>query len=354
MAGAGHSKDAWIQRLADYSRDDPDPDQRIVLATYQTASTDSFIAHLRDGEHLLLIADEVHRIGASDTSRILQEVRAGGLLGLSATPQRYGDPRGTQAITEYFGDILDPAFSLRDALDAQVLVPYDYDFVTCQLSDEEMERWVALTADVAQETARHDGALTDLAMHLLRQRARVAKRAAGKAPLARRVLEEHFTDGDRWLVYCNDVEHLTDVRAQMQGIGLDLMEYHSRAGGDRDTTLSYFTQRGGVLLAIKCLDEGVDIPLINRALILASSSNPREYIQRRGRVLRRTPGKYSAQIFDAIVLGNDGKPITPNEARRALEFAADARNEAPRIRLESLLPDAADEPGMVPTDIEED
>ncbi len=113
---------------------------------------------------------------------------------------------------------------------------------------------------------------------------------------------------------------------------------------------SFFTNRGGVLVAIKCLDEGIDIPLINRALILASSTNPREYVQRRGRVLRRTAGKYSAGIFDVIVIGSDGKAIMPSEVVRAMEFARDSRNVAPSLYLEDLLPARA--PG--PSDIEEE
>ena len=122
------------------------------------------------------------------------------------------------------------------------------------------------------------------------------------------------------------------------GMGIDLLEYHSQDAGDHETTLAFFGNRGGILLAIKCLDEGVDIPMINRALILASSTNPREYIQRRGRVLRRSPGKYSSHLFDVIVVGADGRAITPSEVVRAVEFARDSRNVGPEIYLEELLP----------------
>jgi superfamily II DNA or RNA helicase len=217
-------------------------------------------------------------------------------------------------------------------------VPYDYDVVTCPLTEDEEGQWQALTARIAQEVARNNGDITDFALHLLRQRARIAKRAAGKAPIAHRILSQHYRPGDRWLIYCNDVDHLREVRRDLEGLGLDLLEYHSQDAGDHDATLSFFTNRGGVLLAIKCLDEGVDIPLINRALILASSTNPREYVQRRGRVLRRTAGKYSSAIFDVIVTGSDGKAIMPSEVVRAMEFARDSRNVAPSLYLEDLLP----------------
>jgi superfamily II DNA or RNA helicase len=354
QVGAGHSRDGWSRRLADYTRDDTTLGQRIVLATYQTAATDRFLDLLHHGDHLLVVGDEVHRVGATDTRRVLREVAAGGRLGLSATPERFGDPAGTEAIFHYFGQILSPEFTLRDALEAQVLVPYDYDFVTCPLTADELDKWDVLSKQVAQEIARNKGEMTERALHLLRQRARISKRAVGKAAIAATILAKHYRDGDRWLVYCNDVEHLREVRREISGLGMDLLEYHSQDSGDHNATLQYFTNRGGVLLAIKCLDEGVDIPLINRALILASSTNPREYVQRRGRVLRRSPGKYSAQIFDVLVTGADGLAITPSEVVRAMEFAEDSRNVGPALHLEQLLPAAGSHVAANAPDIEED
>jgi superfamily II DNA or RNA helicase len=352
LAGAGHGRSKWVTRLSDYTRDDRTLGQRVVLATYQTAATNLFLEGIRGGDHLLVVADEVHRVGAPDTRRVLSEIAAGGRLGMSATPERFGDAAGTLAIFDYFGQALSPEFTLRDALNAQVLVPYDYDFETCPLTPDEQASWDTFTFQIAQEIARNKGDLTERALHLARQRARVAKRAAGKAAIARRVVAKEYEDGDRWLIYCNDVEHLQEVREELSSLGVDLLEYHSQDEGDHEATLSYFTNRGGILLAIKCLDEGIDIPLINKALILASSTNPREYIQRRGRVLRRSPGKYSARLFDVIVTGVDGLAITPSEVRRALEFAADARNLGPELYLEQLLPASSASAGGI-FDVEE-
>jgi len=271
--------------------------------------------------------------------RILREITAGGRLGLSATPERFGDPVGSALIFDYFGPVLEPEFTLRDALDANVLVPYEYDFITCRLTEDEQERWDDLSLRVAKDIARNDGNLSEFALHLLRQRARISKSAEGKSKIARTVLQENYQDGDRWLVYCSDVNHLREVRAEIEDLPFDVLEYHSQDSGDHSATLDYFTARGGVLLAIKCLDEGIDIPLINRALILASSTNPREYIQRRGRVLRRSPGKYGAQLFDVIVVNDQDKAITQSEATRAMDFAKDARNVGPLLYLEELLED---------------
>lgn len=351
LAGAGHSREGWSRRLSDYTREDSNSGARVVLATYQTAATPRFLELLRSGSHLLVVGDEVHRVGAPDTRRFLAEAEAGGRLGLSATPERYGDPGGTTAIFDYFGEVLAPRFSLRDALDARVLVPYDYNFETCELTDDEQAAWDDLTERVAKEMARNDGDLSEWALHLLRQRARISKRAHAKAAIARRIIADEYRPGDRWLVYCGDVAHLREVRKQLEGLGPELLEYHSQDDSDHEATLDFFSSRGGVLLAIKCLDEGIDIPMINRALILASSTNPREYIQRRGRVLRRSPGKFSAQLFDVIVTGADGKAITPSEVVRAMEFARDARNVGLDLYLEELLPAGMTTDGM---DVEED
>lgn len=354
MAGAGHSRDGWTRRLADYSLDDTSLGQRIILTTYHTAATDRFLELLHGGEHLLVVADEVHRVGAPDTRRILSSVEAGGRLGLSATSERYGDPVGTAAILQFFGDILEPKFRLRDALDAQVLVPYEYNFETCTLTPDEELRWDDFTARISREIAMNGGETTEFALHLLRQRARISKKAAGKATIARAVLDREYQAGDRWLVYCSDVDHLRSLRAALEGLGPDLLEYHSQDGGDHETTIEFFVNRGGIMLAIKCLDEGIDIPMINRALILASSTNPREYIQRRGRVLRRTPGKYSSRIFDVIVVDRNGQAITPSEVVRAMEFAGDARNVGAQIYLQQLLPPSAAQAQSALTDVEED
>jgi superfamily II DNA or RNA helicase len=108
--------------------------------------------------------------------------------------------------------------------------------------------------------------------------------------------------------------------------------------GEKKETLDFFTEKGGVLLAIKCLDEGVDIPSATHALILASSQNPREYIQRRGRVLRSSPltGKYQAEIFDVVTLDENGIPVMETELNRMWSFAQDADNSMVMVEIEEM------------------
>jgi superfamily II DNA or RNA helicase len=111
------------------------------------------------------------------------------------------------------------------------------------------------------------------------------------------------------------------------------MEYHSTmADESRQATLRMFEDRGGILVAIACLDEGVDIPSISHALVLASSQNPRQFIQRRGRILRKHSGKRIAVIHDVLVSPEsvDNEPtqmsLLKSELRRAMEFARFASN----------------------------
>jgi hypothetical protein len=112
--------------------------------------------------------------------------------------------------------------------------------------------------------------------------------------------------------------------------------------GDPTATLQSFTALGGICVSIKCLDEGVDIPAVSHALILASSKNPREYIQRRGRVLRKADGKVLSHIHDVVVtprFDSDRQgdvPILEGELSRAITFGRNAINPGCVADLELL------------------
>ena len=129
---------------------------------------------------------------------------------------------------------------------------------------------------------------------------------------------------------------MKDVRHAIETPQRKVLEFHSENSYLSKEIFEHF-ESGGVLLAIKCLDEGVDLPYINKALILASTTNPREYIQRRGRVLRTFDDKYSAQVIDILVVDDQGLPLVISEARRAAEFARHASNLSGRVQLEILL-----------------
>jgi superfamily II DNA or RNA helicase len=314
----------------------------------QTASRPLFLSAVQGGPHLLVVADEVHRIGSTAFSQALT-ISSGARLGLSATPVRFGDPAGTARIFAYFGDELLPKFGIPEAIAAGRLVPYDYYVHNVQLTGSEQEDWNELTDVIKREYARapkaSDGTRTqtERLKLLLYRRAAIVKQAAGKIAIAAEVVGSQFLSGDRWLVYCDSQDQLREVVRTLRELDLPAFEYHTAMESDRTSTLQHFMTHGGIVVAIRCLDEGIDIPSVNKALVLASSTNSRQFIQRRGRVLRKSPDKLSAEVHDCLVLpasapSNDDGTMTilRTELRRCAEFASSARNTATAMRLKIM------------------
>ena len=307
---------------------------KITIASMDTASMTNFISNVNQGDHLFVVADEVHRLGSPQRRKIFS-LESGYRLGVSATPRRYGDPIGTEAIFNYFGGIIPPVFSLEDAIKAGVLTPYFYSPKVVSLAPHEQEEWNDVSKKIRERMARLDEKTTfqsdSYLQSLLLKRARIIKKAENKIALALEILKQKYKRGDRWIVYCEDINQLNQVveTLSLKAPEVDTMEYYANMDGDREATLDLFTKEGGVVVSIKCLDEGVDIPATTHAIILASSKNPREFIQRRGRVLRRSVGKHYAWIYDAIVVPDDieQSPSTQieslifGELSRAIQFS---------------------------------
>lgn len=337
-AGGGHTDWARPFVLEAMTSAESGLGQRVIIATVQTASRDEFLHRIRGGTHLMVVGDEVHTTGSRQFSKVFS-IDSGPRLGLSATPKRYGDPEGTAAIQAYFGKVVQPPFTLRNAIAEDRLVPYEYWPHPVNLDSEEQREWKKFTQRIgAAIGGANSDILGDEARLLLIQRARIAKKAEGKVPLAAAVLKRHFTAGQKWLVYCEDSDQLADVMAKLRGVGIEPIEYHTGQGGSMSANLKWFTDHGGVLVSIRCLDEGVDIPSISHALILASSQNPRQFIQRRGRVLRKSPGKSVAVVHDAIVLPGVAPAanltaLADAEFSRAVEFAQGAINNSAYLEL---------------------
>lgn len=338
VCGDDHSEWRSPGTLRAYSRQSHGASARIILSTMQTASRPAFRQALVQGQHLFLVADEVHRLGSRENRKIL-EINTGPRLGLSATPKRAGDPEGTAIILDYFQGIVPPPYTLADAIRDGTLTPYTYRPYSVSLTEEEQAEWNRITDRIRRVYSIHgtDKPLSSeqaewVKLQLIR-RARIIKGASQKTGLALRVVHEHFREGQHWLIYCDNQIQVADVLQCLRRGSFPAYEYHTGMLGDQEQTLRFFRSAGGILVAIKCLDEGVDIPAVSHALILASSQNPREFIQRRGRVLRRAPGKHVAHIFDAIVLperepAQDPPQLSIIEAElaRSMEFAKYAIN----------------------------
>ena len=333
----------WLLSLSDATRSDVTYGPRITISVLGTAVTDDFVKRIQVGSHLLVVGDEVHTLGQSQASDLAFKIeKCGARLGLSATYERFGDIEGTKRIENAFGLPLKPTFTIRDAIESGRLVPYNYHLESCNLDHEESERFSELTKQIQQLMARESSSdfshFSTYLQMLIFKRAKIIKQANAKISLARNVLLNNFKDGDRWLVYCDDINQIEQVEKAIQEQGITILKYFDAMAGDKKETLEYFSEKGGVLLAIKCLDEGIDIPSATHALILASSQNPREYIQRRGRVLRSSPdtGKYKAEIFDVVTLNEDEIPVMENELNRMWAFAQDADNSMVIIEIEEM------------------
>lgn len=314
---------------------------KITIAIMDTACSGQFVNSVLPGEHLLVVADEVHRIGSSARRNILN-IDAHERLGLSATPIRYGDVEGTNAIFDYFGGIVEPVFSLEDAIRTNVLTKYYYHPMQISLTEQEQDEWNELTKIINKIIASNGGSNRNISAVIeensrlqmkMIERSRIIKQASGKAPLALSVIRDNYKYGEHWIVYCDNQAQLREVLNLLLDNDYDAYEYHSDMSGDREQTLKYFDRNGGILVSIRCLDEGVDIPATTHALILASSKNPREFIQRRGRILRKYEGKYFAHLYDAIVVppksydDNDkSASIIETELMRAIQFGSWAEN----------------------------
>jgi superfamily II DNA or RNA helicase len=349
-AGAGYAN--WREHLRKWSA--PGDARRIVLATLKTAASDDFRSRLAGGHRVMLVADEVHRLGSTRNRRLLDETLFGARLGLSATPERAGDTDGTNALLAYFHGVMQPPYTLAMAVNDGVLARYFYRPHVVQLAIEEAAEWRLITREIQRlaarrATGRDDPSLATRMQRLFIKRARIVKHAAAKVPLAVDVLSREYAHGQRWIVYCEDQSQMNAVSNVLREAGIANMTFHAQMSGDRVETLRWLDQRGGIVVAIRCLDEGVDVPSVSHALILASSKNPREFVQRRGRVLRKSPGKALAYIHDAIVLApkpdvtdRDASPdpITAGELARAIEFAEHADNPAGASDLRQVAVDA--------------
>lgn len=332
-------------------------DNLVIVVVKNTAASEAFIAATNSlsgfFENYLLVGDEVHWLGAPSLQKALNP-QANFRLGLSATPDRHFDEEGTNALKDYFGAESVYTFDLKSALEWKnedgsvgVLAPYYYFPVFVELTPEEdakyskMSRMLAILQAKKVKTAKD---LQDIESLRIR-RADIAKSAKQKLPALQKLLIELGSDLKQCLIYCATFDQMDEAMAIARQAGIDTssritgLEAASKSDyfkgrSQREHILSSFAAgHHGVLFAIDCLDEGVDVPSAETGIILASSGNPKEFIQRRGRLMRRSPetGKESAKIYDMVVL--QAKANTPENLRRIElhrvgEFAELAINRA--------------------------
>jgi DNA phosphorothioation system restriction enzyme len=336
-----------------------------IVVTNRTFLSGAFQTALKPGIAVhLLIADEVHNLGAPKLKELLpQSINL--RLGLSATPERHRDLDGSKAIFDYFGPPV-YEFSIGDAIKQQVLVPYTYHPILVSLTDEETTEYLELTEKILRIFPKNnDDPIGDALKLLLIKRARLLASAANKLPALRQVVQEMKEPFERAIIYCGDgsVEcPITDeisrqiavvTRILGDELGFRVRRFtYEESGETREEIIVALKNRDlNAVIAIRCLDEGIDIPDARIGLLLASSINPRQFIQRRGRLLRRSDetGKRRAIIYDFIVEPPDfGGKMDDNsfnlerrffkrELERIVEFCKSAENGPAALhQLESL------------------
>lgn len=293
-------------------------------------------AHVK---HHLIIVDECHHFNTPEHVRKLPEC-FDFRLGLSATPY---DQYATHYLDAYFGSVV-YEFALGRAIREGYLTPYRYHVIACRLDEDESLAYEELTRKIVQLVGTEDGFTPEAlakAQPLLIRRARII--GAAKEKLAR--LRHHLQKAGRTpctLFYCGDgsVEDDDGRVRQIERVSQLLHELGWRTARitaaeslrDRELLLDGLRRQSiDAVVSIKVLDEGIDIPACRTAYLLASQASDRQGIQRRGRVLRKSEGKDSADLYDFLVLGgaapsNAMRSLAKRELRRAQRFALDALN----------------------------
>lgn len=278
--------------------------------------------------HHLLIADEVHNLGAPGIKATLPEGIAM-RLGLSATPERHFDPVGTKTVIDYFGGVIFE-YTLDQAIAEGRLCPYRYYPVVVDLTEPEAEQYAEISAKLAKimPGAVKNEEIEQSAMRLLIKRARLLGSASNKIPALDNLIASLPERPHKAIFYCGDgrtMDRITeDEVRQIQAVARILGEKHGlrvrnftyrESAQEREEILRDLTSGflDGVV-AIRCLDEGIDLPDLRMGFLLASSTNPRQFVQRRGRLLRNSFGKTRAIIYDFIVAPPDYDGIHDDDA----------------------------------------
>jgi len=337
----------------------------VVFTTHNTASSAKFISaiekDLSQQTVTLFVGDEVHWLGACKFRRALLP-RYDFRIGLSATPSRWFDDEGSQYLVNYFGN-RNFVFSIHEALTEfnpitgkHFLVNYFYHIEKVGLNDEETAEYRKITQQMLRLQSRtdKDPEAAERYERLVEQRANIIKNADAKYEILNLLLDKMNSEGrvDNMIIFVSpqQMERVIEILIEKGLIFHKLTESEGtkrekRFNGlsEREFIISKFkTGDYQVLIAIKCLDEGIDIPSADTGILMASSTNPREYVQRIGRIIRQGENKRFAHLYDICVgkvntLDNDEQvlenKIRKKETIRLTEIAENAINAAEATKI---------------------
>ena len=346
----------------------------IIIATYASFARENIFKELVDfskntTRQILLIADEAHNMGAGRILDRLGGVKFARRIGLSATPERQFDDSGNQAIMKFFGCENEYTFEfpMQEAIDKGYLCRYRYYPHIVHLNDAEMAEYMRISLQLAKFFNQEKESFLkgdDILMRLLLKRKRIIHKAKEKECIFQKIIKDRYEEKGNLrytLVYVPEGARPDDDNADkfdnMDMIKDDdysdnLIDTYTKLVLDvsKTTTVKKFisgiTDRNAilekyakgeieVLTSMKCLDEGVDVPRSEMAIFCASTGNPRQFIQRRGRILRQHPDKHMAIIHDLVVAPqintsqesyNMERSLLKGELRRVSDFAKLSEN----------------------------
>ena len=293
----------------------------VIISTYKSFTDDSLQKKIKklNCDDLILIADEAHNVGSPMVQAAFSTLPIKKRIALSATPNRRYDEDGTKAIEAFFHD--EPpycySFPMERAIKEGRLMHYLYYPRIAYLNDEEMKRYIYYTKklmaffDPGKQRLKENQEVKDLLM----KRKRVIHKAQGKYSVFMNIIDELVSINKT--KYCfvyvpegmdyssGEEKHILE---KMQGLLYDKYpQIHTSSflGGDsekEDKLRAFAEGKIDMLFAMKCLDEGVDVPRAEVGIFTSSTGNPRQFIQRRGRLLRKHPEKNYSYIYDTVVV----------------------------------------------------
>lgn len=338
VCSANHSWQNDLASLRTLERLRGDKVSYIIISTYASFVKDKIFDALNSfsPSQLLLIADEAHNLGATSLRKKMAKVVYGRRIGLSATPDRQFDEVGNDAINEFFNVKAGYTFeyNMKEAIEKGVLCKYLYYPHLIELTDTEMDEYIAISQKIVKYFNFNKGVFDksdEILTGLLIKRKRIIHKAINKQNVFREILKNRMDEtgslkytlvyvpegnkpdtyeADKYIL--NDVSDNSDEDTQhlidtYTAIVRDIspkttVRKFTSESSERDEILADF-EKGNVevLTSMKCLDEGVDVPRSELAIFCASTGNPRQFIQRRGRVLRTHPDKKIAILHDLVV-----------------------------------------------------
>lgn len=334
----------------------------VAVWTADSAANPAFNSVISDfPSPRLLIADECHALGSTVNQQLLTD-QFHYRLGLSATIERHLDPEGTEVLRDYFGDVL-LEVGIKEAIELGALCHYTYMPVLVPLTGGELDEYSRLSQEIGRRVSASPRPsfqdIEESAKLLMVQRARLLWHAEGKIAAFRDTLESITNDERSYsLIYTAEgTSPLIEVRQQslVHEVATDFGLRYRDFFGDTplDVRAKLLDQLGSGqidgLVAMRCLDQGIDVPPARVAHFLASTKNPRQYVQRRGRILRRPQDMSTkiASVFDYIaypaVIGHNfamERKLVSQEVLRAREMAEAADNRNPAIAMLRPILDA--------------